>query len=491
MIMRLHVKTVLSLLVANVAVAASSTPPQFNHSWSTLPVFWFSANTSGYENPAETAIIAKFPIAILAWQLGTQADPKFRHAEDKLHNQAAMLATTAPNTEVLVYVQGQLALNWYEYQRAMLPPPCGTDLNGTYTDYFLKGPDGTPAQWPGSSPDCPHILNYNFSQAKVRDHFVNEIVTPTATAPNIKGIWFDDTDWLACNDMCNEVHDMHLQPCDMNAKTDVFDGIVQWKTDVATSFNARGQIPIFSSINSWNETSSQHSCTTSEKQLTQELAGLSYGRFYEGWSGSCDDIWNAKTEAEAGIAVFINQVGVIEQYVVAAFLMTAGNQSFFASSTCWVDPCTTWHSQFYDQPLGAPKGPAVSEGTKWTREFEHTTVSLDCSAKTSTISGWPSPPPTPPPPPPPPPAPLPPKPVNGKWSAQAYCTACHNPPLINKGTNFNLTQCENYCVGDAQCTFINYAYSNGACMLFAGCDAPWHFPNCKGNTWWTTLEYGR
>ena len=40
---------------------------------------------------------------------------------------AATLATTAPHTEVLMYMQGQLAMDWYEITRALLPPPCGTE----------------------------------------------------------------------------------------------------------------------------------------------------------------------------------------------------------------------------------------------------------------------------------------------------------------------------------------------------------------------------
>ena len=77
------------------------------------------------------------------------------------------------------------------------------------------------------------------------------------------------------------------------------------------------------------------------------------------------------------------------RYTVAAFLMTAGNQSFFASSTCWVDPCTTWHSEFYDRPLGSPLGPGQQvSASEWHRQFEHVNVTLDCTARTATIEGW-------------------------------------------------------------------------------------------------------
>jgi hypothetical protein len=132
------------------------------------------------------ALIAKYPVAILAWQMGTEQAPAFRHGEDKLHAQAAALAKSAPNTEVLIYVQGQLAIDWYESTRAMLPPPCGGDATGAYKDFWLMSKDGKPAEWP--SPHCSPDLNYDFGKQKVVDHFVSQVALPMATAPNVK-VW--------------------------------------------------------------------------------------------------------------------------------------------------------------------------------------------------------------------------------------------------------------------------------------------------------------
>lgn len=276
----------------------------------------------------------------------------------------------------------------------MLPPPCGADAAGAFHDFWLMSEDGKPAEWP--SPHCSPDLNYDFSQQKVREYFVSHVALPMAAAPNVKGLWFDDTDWLSCKDMCNEVHGMHLSPCDMAAKERLFNGTVAWKMQVAQQLNAHGQVPIFSSINQWNSTRSQGSCPRSERQVTQEMAGLSYGRFYEGWSGTCDAILQAQTEAEAGIAVFVDRFSSrpLDEYTVAAFLVSAGNQSFLAAQSSWTDPGTVWHPEFFDQPLGAPKGPASISGTAWHREFEHVTVDLDCRTRSSKIEGWQLPPPT-------------------------------------------------------------------------------------------------
>ena len=111
-------------------------------------------------------------------------------------------------------------MDWYESTRLLLPPPCGTDVSGNFTDFFLKNAsDGTPAHWP--SPFCSpagYDLNYNFSQPQVVDYYVNHIALALADSENLFGVWFDDSDWLACHDMCNEVHGIHFAPCDLAAK---------------------------------------------------------------------------------------------------------------------------------------------------------------------------------------------------------------------------------------------------------------------------------
>jgi hypothetical protein len=503
-------------------LAAAQLPPpspRFNHSWATMPVFWFSANVSGPENPQMEALIAKYPVAILAWQMGTQQAPVFRHGEDKLHKQAAALATSAPNTEVLIYVQGQLAIDWYESTRAMLPPPCGADATGVFKDFWLMNDTGKPAEWPSPhccglpcpanrlSPAAAGDLSYDFSQQRVRDYFVSHVALPMASAPNVKGVWFDDSDYLSCNNMCLDAGFLKLSPCDMAAKERLFNGTVDWKKNVAKQLNSRGQVPIFSSVNKWNGTASQGSCPRNERQVTEELAGLKYGRFYEGWVPDCAAIAQAQAEAIAGIAVFIDDFlaswaePTLNQYTIAAFLVSAGNQSFFATQSSWTDPGTVWHPEYFDQPLGEPRGAAVVSGTTWHREFEHVTVDLDCKSRSATLKGWTFPPPPPPPLPPPPPPPQPPAPAKGQWGAPWYCISCSGTPgalLRDMGRNVSLPACQVACVANAKCTYINFGFNSAgivaeeACQLYSSCKG-WGVPTCDPakHGWWTTFQYGR
>ena len=505
------------LALAAAAVCAGLPRPFFQHSWDTLPVFWFSANESALEGPSGQALMAKFPIAILAWQTDVKGAPAWRHSEEKMRRQAAELKLSAPHTSVLAYIQGQLVEPWYDSQWKLMPPPCGNDTTGIYSDYFLMDNHTgvtRPAEWP--SPDkaggCEWMWNYDHSKETVREYFLNEVVLPVASIDNMFGVWFDSSDFLPCTGMgpynMPGFNNMTISPRDSVARERLFNGTVAWKKAVATALNQRGQIPIYSSVNSWNHSG----CPYDEEHVAKELAGLSHGRFYEGWGGSkvgasCDEIANARAEAEAGIAVFANNIGPLTTYQTAAFLVGAGNQSFFASATGWTDPGTVWQPEFYDQPLGKPLGRAEVSGTKWTRHFEHTTVTLDCGTKTAEISDWPVPPPppptppTPPTPPPTPPPPQPPTPTKGRWSVAWNCTSCEKSRSRLKilGAGLSLEECKSACVGTPTCRFANFNYGPGTprgslgCDLYSSCSPPMHLKTCgtQFDGWWNTFIYGR
>jgi hypothetical protein len=505
-----HAMAVAALLAMSGTAAAR---PQFEHSWDTLPVFWFSANESALEGPAGQALMAKFPIAILAWQTDVKGDPAWRHSEEKMRRQAAELKRSAPHTSVLAYIQGQLVEPWYDSQWKLMPPPCGNDTGGIYSDYFLMDNHtgvSRPAEWPSpnKAEGCEWMYNYAHSQKKVREYFLNEVVLPVASIDNMFGVWFDSSDFLPCTHMgpysMPGFNNMTISPRDMPARERLFNGTVAWKKAVATALNARGQIPIYSSLNKWN----QSGCPYNEEHVAKELAGLSHGRFYEGWGGSkvgasCSEIANAQAEAEAGVAVFANNMGPLTTYQTAAFLVGAGNQSFFASATGWTDPGTVWQPDFYDQPLGKPLGKAEVLGTKWTRHFEHTTVTLDCATKTAEISNWPvpPPPPTPPPAPPSPPPAQPPTPTKGEWSVAWNCTSCEKSQSRLKvlGAGLSLDECKSACMATSTCGFANFNYGPGTphgslgCDLYSSCTPPMHLRTCVGkfDGWWNTFIYGR
>jgi hypothetical protein len=395
------------LLAASLSPSFPPPPPLvFAHSWDTLPVFWFSANETGPETTAEQALIANYSVAVLSWELQTQGVDPWRRTDVKMRALAAELATTAPSTEVLMYMQGQLAMDWYEITRAMLPPPCGTDSNGVFADFWLlDNATHRPAPWPSPKGSvCRNLngsdLSYDFGQAKVRNHFVQHIVLPFADAPNVKGVFLDDADSLPCgSDLCDSFNGLHYWPCGAAARERLFNGTVAWTKDVTVHLNARGQIPIFNSNNDPNASTTppgapprygESNCPRSATAVHAEFGpDLVYGRFQEAWNARCADIWNAREQAEWGIPLFIHGGAKgIDRYTVAAFLMAAGNQSFMANSHGWTDGGTAWQPAYYEQPLGRPLGRSVQDGNGWRRQFEHVNVSLDCWKREANFSGW-------------------------------------------------------------------------------------------------------
>ena len=92
------------LVVSPQAGTPGQPSARFNHSWDTLPVFYFSANASGPETDEAMRLIARFHVAILSPSLGNgwwPGLPAWRDEGEKLAQQTAILAKAAPNTDVV------------------------------------------------------------------------------------------------------------------------------------------------------------------------------------------------------------------------------------------------------------------------------------------------------------------------------------------------------------------------------------------------------
>ena len=86
---------------------------------------------------------------------------------------------------------------------------------------------------------------------------------------------------------------------------------------------------------------------------------------------------------------------------LAPFLIVANERVFFSYGWFWniedgYIPCpeniecgmpSTWYKEF-SQPLGNPKGPALRNGTVWTRQFEHAGVYVDLADRTKCRIDW-------------------------------------------------------------------------------------------------------
>ena len=162
-----------------------------------LPVFWFSANPHGPEPNETISLISKFQVAYYHHRLATSGDLPARNEEDKLHQQAAALAKAAPNTDIVPYVQGLIALDWYGQHDAFSRRRLGT----TQLEHSLTSGSGitlAAVLWPSAVPGVLGTTMFNFSTPEVREYFVTE-VAPRWRATNMKGLFFDDTDWIPCS----------------------------------------------------------------------------------------------------------------------------------------------------------------------------------------------------------------------------------------------------------------------------------------------------
>ena len=75
-------------------------------------------------------------------------------------------------------------------------------------------------------------------------------------------------------------------------------------------------------------------------------------------------------------------------YSLAVFLICAEEHSYFRAHEGYSandgDNWMRWFEE-YDKPLGPPKGPAVKDGYRYTREFEHASVALDLEKRSGVI----------------------------------------------------------------------------------------------------------
>lgn len=76
------------------------------------------------------------------------------------------------------------------------------------------------------------------------------------------------------------------------------------------------------------------------------------------------------------------------QYLLAVFLVCAEPHSYFYAHDGYdAKTSSVWmrHPPEFDRPLGAPQGPAVREGSVYTRDFAHASVRLDLDTQTGNI----------------------------------------------------------------------------------------------------------
>lgn len=354
-----------SLVVSAGFLLCDATLPLF--SWKTVPVFWHAANASGLFNDAAVAFIAKsgFASATLEKSQGLYGpDNATTFAEDRILAAARQLKTANPALPVVAYFNS--VLDWPYYRLA-------TEL-AAHPSWALRNTSGLPVLLNGdpSFPQPPGGMEvFDFSQAPVRTWFTAACANLTATG-SLDGCF---------EDRAGEEGFPGVAPPASAAYARGHDAVLVALQDavgaddfiVANNYALPGvQATMLENFNASESSITELQSLAAAGYIVQTHAGYAVN----GDDNHCASVLN----------------------VLAAFLIGAGEGSFFACSRDWqVDPLwpaeghasdwMTWHPE-YSRPLGPPTGPGQrsAEGV-WTRTFASgTSVMFNSSSGIGFIS---------------------------------------------------------------------------------------------------------
>eukprot|EP00039_Didymoeca_costata_P000074 m.44022 g.44022 ORF g.44022 m.44022 type:complete len:513 (+) comp10039_c0_seq1:34-1572(+) len=445
----------------------------FPFSWDNLSTWCFPGhlssgpNNAGFFTEEEVAHYAKFNL-ILFWGINLTQDTSkgpgwfIPIEESQSLQQAAAIKRINPNTRLFPYITGFMSQTWFKAQ---------ADFNhDNYSSYWLRDTKGnivdcnytdanpTNGQCYGYSQGAPGRL-WDWRNPSVGQYFLDSVIAPYIDSEYMDGIFLDDTCDVANRCMAN-THG--VVPC---AGTFTFSAQDQLDFANATLKNINAVLATMTAKNKTGIISSTARVDTfpiNSAMLDSILQQHNAFHFIEFWTGSDTDIQTAIKITSAGIPLIVHASGNANsyfeerEYVLAAFLVSAGEYSYWNLGDGWSVNSFPWFPE-YDRPLGKPLGPAISPTNgSYIRQFTALNVSINTVTKQAKIT-WHGFPPFPGPPPPPPPPPIPPF---GKYNGSSEIIVHQNPP------SYNLTK-------SVPCTGQNYsecvATAANACDTVAGC----------------------
>ena len=336
-------------------------------SWNTVPVFWHAANSSGPFSDAAVDFIARsgFASATLEKSQGLDGPGNTTtFAEERILAAARQLKTANADLPVVAYFNS--VLNWPYYRLAA--------SLAMHPSWALQNVSGHPVLLHGdpSFPQPPEGMDvFDFSQTVVQAWFATACSNLTATGA-LDGCFED------------------------RAGEEGFPGI----TPATAAAYARGHDAVLRSLQAAVGTNDfiiannyalpgiratmLESFNASEGAIEELQALVAAGFIVQAHAGYTAD------GADNHCASVVNSL--------AAFLIGAGEGSYFACSRDWqIDPewpapghasdWMTWHPE-YSRPLGTPTGPGQrSAAGIWTRAFAlGTQVEFDAHSGIGTIT---------------------------------------------------------------------------------------------------------
>jgi hypothetical protein len=154
-----------------------------------VPRFTYTSNASGLFSETALANLTSghYPVVSLDWEVNYTAT-KAHHLRRSTIAQARAIVAAAPDTKVLAYQQGFLAMNVLDaWQEAVRDP--------AKQSWFVHKPDGSVFTW-DVNPNVPDYCEYgqhcarvyNASVPEMRAWYISAAALPTLADPSIKGL---------------------------------------------------------------------------------------------------------------------------------------------------------------------------------------------------------------------------------------------------------------------------------------------------------------
>ncbi len=402
-------------LVGLSAASASAAPPfPFPFDWAQFPSAWFGGNATHWESESQLEAIGKYSMAIFGWNHLITATNWTASLYAQL-NQAAIVKARHPHLPVYVYAgfgpaNGYNAAAWPLIKGASdgcpghqpcraVPPP--------YTDWFLETSHDLPVY---SMSACEQMgLGYtnpptdrcwgpfwNVANPAVRDFFIERIIAPIAAAPFVDGVFFDGfnmaydmpTPW---NRVATNVP--NCTPKGGSGCEALLAGTLELARRVALALNDANKVAMFSNAASFTKAPGflKSPIWLDEARLIDALENTTYMLNYEfmraesiASSGTLANMLReSRLAVPMGVHTYYKSLDEDPTPHLAAFMLVRQEYWYYFGSTGWFDDNYQW-SPLYEKlsTCGRPKGLAVGshKGSVFTREYEHCTVTLDCTA---------------------------------------------------------------------------------------------------------------
>lgn len=351
--------------------------PTWAYNATHLPVAWFGANRSGYENDAQMTELVRYDLVTFGWQAFLDQS-NYTHEAQDLVKQARRVKQVRSALPVVIYLDAELAEPFQDaVARAM--------HNDSQRDFFLRDRAGAPmtcnvfCRSMGLAHTDPRCLAFywNWFNTSGVDYYLNEYVKPIVAQPGFDAIFFDGADeWIK--------QAQHTWRVASNVPADVTDALalkalVDVRVRVSALLQAHGKYPIIS----------EHASDTSAAQqayITSRMAGVGYSRYYEFWSPTAlyiEQALNLTQRSPSPVPLYCRQLvgrGLRLLDSIAAFLIVRGPYSYYSASTGWFDRDWHWHAE-YDLAYGSPLGPATVLGDGvYLRKYTNCSVLVNCTA---------------------------------------------------------------------------------------------------------------